>query len=174
MMNFIPIAPLIACALLVGCEKPLEKSIEGKWVVEAALPINEKDGKGQLEMKCISEYFPNKSVNHNCDMKIAMDIPSESLKMNFEGEARASGEWSIKEKIVMDKTIDAKFDLAEIRVNGEIITDQSTINEFSKNLNQVFLKGETTSSKTISIDEKRWIFEQEIDDEKFTFNAARP
>jgi hypothetical protein len=173
-MKLVLTTSFIACTLLVGCEKTLDKSIEGKWAVETTLPINEKDGKGQLEMKCTSEYFPNRSVNHNCDMKIAMDIPGESIKMNFEGKARASGEWSVKEKILMDKTIDAKFDLDEIKINGEIITDPSTINEISKNLNQVFLKGETSSSKTISIDEKKWIFEQEIDKKKIIFNATRP
>ncbi len=86
---------------------------------------------------------------------------------------RASGEWSVKDKTLYDKTIDAKADMSEVKINGEAITDKSVIEGMKKAFDDVFLKGETTSSVTRSFDGKTWVFDQEVDKKMITITATR-
>ncbi len=160
-------------AVLTGCGKSLQNDVVGKWSYEVSMPIEDQDSSGQIIAKCISEYFGNKSVTHDCELKVAVDSKADKLKIEGAGRMRASGEWSVKDKTLYDKTIDAKAEMSEVKINGEAITDKSVIEGMKKAFDDVFLKGETTSSVTRSFDGKTWVFDQEVDKKMITVTATR-
>lgn len=160
---------------LTGCGKNLDKDLVGNWSLETILPISEKDSVGQMTLKCTDSYFPNKTINSECDFKVAGTYKEdgEEVKLEMEGAAKASGEWSVTEKTVYEKTVDAKVNVSRLVMNGEVVTDKEALEEFSKEMQGLFLKGETNASKTISFDGNTWVFEQEIDKKKITVTARR-
>ena len=155
--------------------KTLDKDLVGKWSSVVTLPISEKDSAGQMTFKCTDSYFPNKIINSECDFKFAGTYKEdgEDLRLEMEGVAKASGEWSVTEKTVYGKTVDAKIDVSKLILNGEVVTDKEAIDEVAKEMQGSFLKGETDASRTISFDGNTWVYEQEIDKKKITVTARR-
>jgi len=164
---------LTVLVVLTGCGKSLQNDVVGKWSYEVSLPMDDKDFTGQMTAKCVSEFFGNKSLNHDCDLKMAMDSKTEKLKIEAQGKIKASGEWTVTDQTLYDKTVDAKAEMSELKVNGELVADQAAMQEMKKAFDDVFLKGETTSYVTRSFDGKTWVFEQEVDKKKVTITANR-
>ena len=160
---------------LTGCGKTLDKDLVGKWSSETTISVSDKGANGQITAKCKSNYFPNKTVNEECDIKMVATYKEdgEEFKVEMEGELRSTGEWSVIEKTVYEKTVDAKVNVSRLVMNGEVVTDKEALDEFSKEMQGLFLKGETNASKTISFDGNTWVFEQEIDKKKITVTARR-
>lgn len=162
-----------ATALLAGCGKSLEKDVAGKWAYEMNMPMDDKEASGQATIKCVSEFFPNKSVNHDCELKVTLNSKEGNMKMEIDAQAKATGDWSVTDKTVFDKTIDGKIELAKLRVNGEEVSDKKALEDMAKELQNPFMKGETTSYITTSIDGNKWVFDQEIEKKKVSITAVR-
>lgn len=160
-------------ALLAGCGKSLEKDVIGKWAYEMNLPMDDKDATGQATIQCVSEFFPNKSVNHGCELKIAMTSKEDKVKVEMEAEAKGTGDWSVTDKTVFDKTIDGKIEISKLRVNGEEVSDKKVLENMTTEIPNPFMKGETTSYITTSLEGNKWVFEQEIDKKKVSITATR-
>ncbi len=166
----------IAITLLValtGCGKSLQKDVVGKWSYGFSLPMEDQDASGQINAQCESEFFANKSINHDCDLKVAMEMKAEKVKVNISGKLRATGEWSVKDQTLLDKMTDAKLELSEVKVNNEVIAEKALIDEMTKEVKDAFLKGETTAYVTRSFDGKTWVFDQEIEKKMVTITATR-
>ena len=95
------------------------------------------------------------------------------MKMEIDAQAKATGDWSVTDKTVFDKTIDGKIELAKLRVNGEEVSDKKALEDMAKELQNPFMKGETTSYITTSIDGNKWVFDQEIEKKKVSITAVR-
>jgi len=165
---------LAGVLVLTGCGKTLEKDVVGKWSYEITQPVAEDNVTGQATLKCVSEFFPNKSLTHECDMAITMTGKNDGPKMNIEGTAKATGEWSVKDQTVFDKTVDGKIDVKKFLVNGEVVTDKDTLENMEKAFANPFMKGETTAYVTKSFDGKIWVFDQDLDSKtKVTTTATK-
>jgi hypothetical protein len=165
---------LAGALVLTGCGKTLEKDVVGKWAYEENLPVNLDEGTGQGVIKCISEFFPNKSINHECDIAISMTSAGDGKKIDFEITARGTGDWSVKEMTLFDKTIDGKIEIKKYMIDGQIVTDKDELEDLQKNFESPFMKGETTAYLTKSFDGKTWVFEQELGSKtKTTFTATK-
>ena len=123
---------LAGALVLTGCGKTLEKDVVGKWAYEITQPLADENINGQMALKCVSEFFPNKSLTHECDMAITMTGKNDGPKMNIEGTAKATGEWSVKDQTVFDKTVDGKIDVKKFLVNGEVVTDKDTLKTWKR------------------------------------------
>lgn len=159
--------------ILTGCGKSLEKDVIGKWAYEITMPMEDDDASGNFGIKCLSEYFPNKAVNHECGLTLALTGKKEPGKIRIEGTVRSTGEWSVADKTLLDKTIDAKVEISKVIENDEVVTDKDKIEAIGKDFNSMFIKGETTSSVTTFLDGKKWVSEQEIDKKKISVTATR-
>jgi hypothetical protein len=94
--------------------------------------------------------------------------------MNIEGIAKATGEWSVKDQTVFDKTVDGKIDVKKYLVNGEVVTDKDALESMEKAFANPFMKGETTAYVTKSFDGKTWVFDQDLDSKtKVTTTATK-
>jgi hypothetical protein len=158
---------------LFGCGKSLEKNVFGKWAYEMSIPVEEKEMAGQGTIKCVSEFFPNKSVNHNCEMKLSGVVKNGGPKIEMEAKVVAAGDWTLTDKTVYEKTIDGKIELTMLSVNGDAISDKEKLNEVQKDMDSPFVKGETTKYVTISNDGKTWVFETEVEKKKVTVTATK-
>lgn len=158
---------------LTGCGKSLQKDVVGKWSYEVSFPMEDQDATGQINAKCKSEFFANKSITHDCDLKVTMEIKTDKTKVDISGKLRATGEWSVNDKTLLDKMTDGKVELSEVKVNGDLVADKAVIDEMSQEIKGAFLKGETTAYVTRSFDGKTWVFDQEIDNKKVTITATR-
>jgi hypothetical protein len=156
-----------------GCSKSVEKDVVGKWSYEMKMPMDDKDATGEMLIKCVSEFFPTKSVNHDCEMNIAMTMKEGGAKLEMGGSIQATGEWSTADKNLYDKTIDTKFELKKFTANGEAVTDEGAKADVKKTFENAFVKGQTTTYITTSLDGKKWIFEQEIDKKKVSISASK-
>ena len=163
---------------LLACSDSLDKQIIGKWNYNFEVDIEDKDSSTPPKMKldCNDEIYPNKSLSHKCKFIVAADSKDASenpLKMEIRGELNASGEWSISEKTVYDKTVDAKIEITEFVVNGNKITEQAALSEIKTSMENQFVKGETTKMKTISIDKNKWSYEMEVENKPVAVTATR-
>lgn len=178
MKKIITVFALAAPFALTSCSKSLESKIVGKWnySTEAALP-DDKDAKnGKMKLTCDDEYFPNKSVTHECKFVVtaeAANASSQTVKFDIAGSLKATGEWSVTKDSIYDKTVDGKIEIESFTVNGETIADKKVLTELKENMANPFMKGETTISKTLSIDKDKWVFEEEIEKQKITVTATR-
>lgn len=159
---------------LTACGNSLDKKLLGKWAWEQKISREGGSMSGDGTMKCIENYFPNKSVTTECELKIT-GHSKESKDFNSEIDAtlKIIGEWSVIDQTVFEKFIDAKVDVVKFAVNGEPVTDEAIVNDLRKDMRSEFLVGETDASKTISIDEKKWVFEAEVEKKQVTFTATR-
>ncbi len=165
---------LAGALVLTGCGKTLEKDVVGKWSYEITQPVTDENINGQMVLKCVSEFFPNKSLTHECDMAISVTVKNDGPKINIEAAAKATGEWSVKDQTVFDKTVDGKIDLKKFLVNGEVVTDQDDLGSMEKAFSNPFMKGETTAYVTKSFDGKTWVFDQDLDSKtKVTTTATK-
>lgn len=165
---------LAGALVLTGCGKTLEKDVVGKWAYEITQPVTDENINGQMVLKCVSEFFPNKSLTHDCDMAISMTGKDGGLKIDVEGAARATGDWSVKDQTVFDKTIDGKIDVKKYLVNDQVVTDKDDIASMEKSFTDRFMKGETTAYVTKSFDGKIWVFDQDLDPKtKVTITATK-
>jgi hypothetical protein len=160
-------------ALLAGCGKSLEKDVVGKWAYEMNMPMDDNESSGQATIKCVSEFFPNKSVNHDCELKVTLNLKEGNTKIEMDAQAKATGDWSVTDKTLFDKTIDGKVELTKLRVDGEEISDKKVLEDTTKDIQNPFMKGETTSSITTFFDGKKWVFDQEIEKKKVSITAVR-
>jgi len=178
-MKKIAIASLITASLaLLGCSKSLENQLIGKWNYSTDVNLegdaNAKNSKMHIE--CNDEFFPNKSVTHDCKFTVNAETktPDGSMaKFEIAGTAKATGEWSVTKDSVYDKTVDGKFEVESFIVNGQKVDDEKTLAEITQGMSSIFMKGETTVSKSISIDKEKWTFEEEIEKNKVTITATR-
>lgn len=164
---------LTVLVTLTGCGKSLQKDVVGKWSYEVSFPMEDQDASGQIQAKCDSEFFANKSVNQECDLKVTMEAKADKTKVDMRGKLRTTGEWSVNEQTLLEKMTDGKVELSEVKVNGEAVGDKAVIDEMSKEIKDAFLKGETTAYVTRSFDGKTWVFDQEIEKKKVTITATR-
>jgi hypothetical protein len=160
-------------SFLFGCGKSLERDVVGKWAYEMSVPMDDKEMAGQVTLKCVSEYFPNKSINHDCEMKMSGSGKDGGPKIEMEGKLRATGDWTVTDKTVYDKTIDGKFELAKASINGQAISDKEALEEIQKEMDSPFVKGETSTYVTISNDGKKWVYETEEGTKKITVTATK-
>jgi hypothetical protein len=165
-------------ASLVACSRGLETYLVGQWeyAVELELPTDSDTPGGVMKISCEEGYFPNKSVNSDCSFQIASETINqngEAIETVIAGTYRATGEWSIAKGIVYVKTVDGKVDLQSISVDGQGIADPAVIAEVRRNMGDVFIKGETTAVKTISINKSSWIFEEEVEKIVVRVSASR-
>ena len=158
---------------LFGCGKSLEKDVVGKWAWEMSFPIDDKEMAGKAFVKCVSEFFPNKSINHDCEMKLSGSGKDGGPKIEIEANIMATGDWTVTDKTVYDKTIDGKMELAKFSVNGEAISDKEKLAELQKGMDSPFVKGETSALVTISNDGKKWVYETEVEKKKVTVTATK-
>lgn len=179
MKKIITVAFGLAFALaLTSCSKSLESQIIGKWnySAEADLPGDEHTKNPKMRLECDDEYFPNKSVTHDC--KFAVDAETnganqQSVKFKITGTLKATGEWSVTKDSVYDKTVDGKFEIESFTVNDQKISDEKALAELKENMANPFMKGETSVMKSVSIDKDKWVFEEEIEKKKITITATR-
>lgn len=160
-------------AVLAGCGKSLKKDVAGKWAYEMNMPMDDKEASGQATIKCVSEFFPNKSVNHDCELKVTLNLKEGNTKIEMDAQAKATGDWSVTDKTLFDKTIDGKVELTKLRVDGEEVREKKVLEDTAKEIQNPFMKGETTSYVTTSIDGNKWVFDQEIEKKKVSITAVR-
>jgi hypothetical protein len=178
MKKIIAVFVLAAPFALTSCSKSLENQIVGKWnySTEAPLP-DDKDAKnGKMKLTCDDEYFPNKSVTHECTFVVtaeAADASSQRVKFDITGTLKATGEWSVTKDSIYDKTVDGKIEIESFTVNGQPIADEQILAELKENMANPFMKGETSVSKSLSIDKDKWVFEEEIEKQRITVTATR-
>lgn len=163
---------------LVACSRGLETYLVGQWeyVVELELPSDSDTPGGVMKISCEEVYFPNKSVNSDCSFQIGSETINqngEAIETVIAGTYRATGEWSIAKDIVYVKTVDGKVDLQSISVDGQDIADPAVIADVRRNMGDIFIKGETTAIKTISINKSSWIFEEEVEKIVVKVSASR-
>lgn len=165
---------LAGVLVLTGCGKTLEKDVVGKWSYQITQPVAEENVTGQAVLKCVSEFFPNKSLTHECEMAISMTGKGDAPKMNIDGNAKATGEWSVKDTTLFDKTVDGKIEVTKFTVNDEVVTDKDALANMEKAFANPFMKGETTAYTTKSFDGKTWVFDQDLDAKtKVTITATK-
>jgi len=161
---------LASVFFLFGCGKSLEKDVLGKWAWETTLPL---DNNAKASLKCVSEFFPNKSINHVCEMKVSGSEKDGGAKIEIEANIKSTGEWTVTDKTVYDKTIDGKMELVKVSVNGEAISDKEKLAEIQKDMDSPFMKGETSALVTISNDGKKWVYDTEMEKKKVTVTATK-
>lgn len=171
--NIILCSSLFSVLFLVGCGESLEKNIVGRWASEYSLPIDDKELSGEAKANCLSEFFPNKSVNHKCDFKMLGALKEGGMKLSMDGKISATGDWTLTDKTVYDKTIDGNFELIKFTVNGEEVIDKKTLEQMQKDMDSPFVKGETSTMVTLSNDGKKWVYETEIEKKKVTVTATK-
>lgn len=164
--------------VLSGCAKSLDSQIVGRWNYSTELPLEDDENvkNARMRIDCADEFFPNKSVTHDCKFTLnaeAGGVGDQQIKLEITGTARATGEWSIAKETVYDKTVDGMFDIDSFSVNGQKINDEKTLAEMTEGMSKLFMKGETTVMKSLSIDKDTWVFEEEIDKNKVTITAKR-
>ena len=164
---------VVTTLFISGCGKSLDKDIVGKWSYEMSIPMDDNEAAGQLSLKCTDDYFPNKSVTHDCDMKVSATAKNGGSKFELEGKLKATGDWSVTDKTVYDKTIDGKLELVKFSVDGETISDKAKLEEISKSMENPFVKGETSAYVTTSFDGKTWVYETEADKKKISVSATK-
>ena len=164
---------LVSTLFLFGCGKSLEKDVVGKWSYDFSLPLDDKDSSGQMTVKCVSDFFANKSINHNCEFTVAGSAKDDGQKFEMAGNFRSTGDWSVADKTVFDKTIDGKVELLKFAVNGEAIDDKEMLEKIQKDMDSPFVKGETSTYVTISNDGKKWVYETEVEKKKVTVTATK-
>ncbi len=163
---------------LTGCSKSLESQLIGKWNYSTDLNLagDENAKNPKMHIECNDEFFPNKSVTHDCKFTVNAETKTpdgQMAKFEIAGTAKATGEWSVTKDSVYDKTVDGKFEVESFSVNGQKIDDANTLAEITQGMSNIFMKGETTVSKSVSIDKDKWIFEEEIEKNKVTITANR-
>jgi len=163
---------------LVACSNSLDKQIIGKWKYNFEMSIPDKDAATppKMALDCNDEIFPNKSISHQCKFTVTgdtKDANGQPLKLEMRGELNATGEWSITDKIVYDKTVDGKIELTEFTVNGNKVTDQSVLSNIQSQMQNPFIKGDTTKMKTNSIDKEKWSYEIEVENKPVNITATR-
>jgi len=164
---------LVSTLLISGCGKSLDKDLIGKWTYEMSIPIEDKDAAGQASFKCIDDYFPNKSVTHDCDMTVSATSKENGSKFELDVKIKATGDWTVTDKTVYDKTIDGKMELTKFSMDGEAVIDKAKLDEISKSMENPFVKGETSAYVTSSFDGKKWVYETQEDKMKITVTATK-
>jgi len=171
---------IVAAFALAACSPSIEKQVLGKWKYSATLDINldDKDasGPGKMTLDCVYELFENKSSTADCKYQLGGDTKGEDgapIKMAIEGNIKATGEWSVSDKIILDKVVDSKATVDSLTVNDTRIEDPAVIEDIREEMNNTFVKGETSKLKTISLDKDKWSFEQEVEGKAVAITANR-
>lgn len=167
----------VACAL-TGCSKSLESQIIGKWryATEVALEDDENAKNPKLRIECDDEFFPNKSVTHDCTFTLNAETNSDSgqaFQFAVAGTMAATGEWTVTKDSVYDKTIDGRFEVESFTIDGQKIEDEKMLSDMTAEMSKLFMKGETTVMKSISMEKDKWVFEEEIEKNKVMITAKR-
>ena len=171
---------IVAAFALAACSPSIEKQVLGKWKYSVTLDIDldDKDasGPGKMTLDCVYELFENKSSTADCKYQLGGDTKGEDgapIKMAIEGNIKATGEWSVSDKIILDKVVDSKATVDSLTINENRIEDPAIIENLRGELNSTFVKGETSKIKTISIDKDKWSFEQEVEGKAVAITANR-
>ena len=165
---------------LSACSPSLDKQVLGKWKYSVTLDVNldDKDanGPGRMKLDCSYELFENKSSTADCKYQFGGETKGEDgspIKMAVEGGLKATGEWSITDKIILDKVVDSKATVDVFTVNDAKIDDPAVIENLRGEMNSTFVKGETSKLKTLAIDKDKWSFEHEVDGKPVAVTATR-
>jgi hypothetical protein len=155
----------------------LDSLILGKWTYSMTARLPAADG-ALMEFSGNEEYFPNKTCSTNGTVTLTGKFGAENKLRNMEivCDVRVAAEWSIIGGIVYNKITDSAVALKKLVIDGETITDKEAQDIFKKEIEKMFLKGETSPIKTISIDANKWVREEEIDEKGKTVvvKATRP
>lgn len=163
----------IATTTLIGCGKSIEKDIIGKWDSEFAILEEDRDDSSRMNVNCVSEYFANKGSNHECTFKFDEDTTDGLLILNARGKLKMSGEWNFSEQTLLEKTVDAKFEITDLRIGGMKIDEKERKAYEKEYMRDHFIKGETSASKTLYFDGKMWISQNDDGKKLITVTAIR-
>ena len=109
--------------VLSGCDNSLEKNILGKWAHELTLPIDDGNMTGEGKLKCLSDYYPNKSATHNCDFLFSFK-DNDGNRGTADFKLIGTGEWFLTDKTFYEKTIDGKMEFVKASCNGQEVSDK--------------------------------------------------
>ena len=168
-----------AAAPAVVAAPDLESQIIGKWKYETSMPLpDEAEAKDQVvTLQGVSEYFPSKSSQFKGSGTIKavhLDEKDGKSQLDIKFDFQMTSEWSVKDRLVYEKTIDTRMVVTGFMVNGQEVKDPAVLQEMEKEMATSFMRGETSTSKTLSIDATRWIFEEDMGEGKsVTITATR-
>lgn len=157
----------------------LATQIIGKWKYETSMPLpDEADAKDQvITLQGVSEYFPSKSSQFKGSGTVKgvhLDEKGAKSQMDIKFELQMTSEWSVKDRLVYEKTIDTRLAVTGFMVNGQEVKDPAVLQEMEKEMSKSFMRGETSTSKTLSIDAARWTYEEDLGEGKVvTISATR-
>ena len=171
--NIVLLSSLTSVLFLFGCGKSLEKDVVGKWAYEMSIPMDDKEMAGQIILKCVSNFLPNKSLDHDCNMKASGSMKDGSSVIEMQWRLRATGDWTVTDKTVYVKTIDSKFEPTMSSVKGDPISNKYMLEKIQKGIESPFIKGETATYVTVSNDGKKWVYETELEKKKVTVTATK-
>jgi hypothetical protein len=170
----------VAALALSACSPSLDKQVLGKWKYSVTLDVNlddkEASGPGQMKLDCSYELFENKSSTADCKYQFGGETKGEDgapVKLLVEGSLKATGEWSVSDKIILDKVVDSKATVDVFTVNNARIDDAAVLENLRGEMNSTFVKGETSKLKTLAIEKDKWSFEQEVDGKPVAVTATR-
>ncbi len=166
--------------MLAACSPSLDKQIVGKWQYAFSMNLDNQDNVAapKMHFNCVDNIFPNKSSTMECNYEITGDTAGENgaaMKMAVGGTITVTQEWSIVDKVLYNKIIDAAVTVDSLSINGEKITDSNLLTQMKNDLSQdnPFIKGDTDKVKTISIDKNTWVFEIDMDGKPMQVTATR-
>ena len=171
--NIVLLSSLTSVLFLFGCGKSLEKDVVGKWAYEISIPMDDKEMAGQIILKCVSNFLPNKSLNHDCNMKASGSMKDGSSMIEMEWRLSAKGDWTVTDKTVYDKTMDGKFEPSMSSVKGDPISNKYMLEKIQKGVESPFIKGKKSTYVTVSNDGKKWVFDTEVGEKKVTVTATK-
>lgn len=157
----------------------LATQIIGKWKYETSMPLpDEADAKDQvITLQGVSEYFPSKSSQFKGSGTVKgahLDEKGAKSQMDIKFELQMTSEWSVKDRLVYEKTIDTRLAVTGFMVNGQEVKDPAVLQEMEKEMSKSFMRGETSTSKTLNIDAARWTYEEDLGEGKVvTISATR-
>ena len=168
-----------AAASAVAAAPDLATQIIGKWKYETSMPLpDEADAKDQvITLQGVSEYFPSKSSQFKGTGTVKgvhLDDKGGKSQLDIKFDFQMTGEWSVKDRLVYEKTIDTRMVVTGFIVNGQEVKDPAVLQEMEKEMAKSFMRGETSTSKTLSIDATRWTYEEDLGEGKMvTISATR-
>ena len=161
----------------------LESLILGKWTSSFITSVPSPGFEGDIAvLKCSGneEYFPNKTCSSDGTLGLLGKFFDDEKKLHnikVLYEIRMTSEWSVVGGIVYDKITDSAVTLSKLWIDEKEITDRGVLDAYKKEsqMEKLFLKGQTTPTKTISIDANKWVYEVEMEKgKKVIVKATRP
>lgn len=173
------VAASASAASATAAAPDLATQIVGKWSHETSMPMpDDAETKDQvISLQGVSEYFPNKSSQFKGSGTVKgvhVDEKGGKSQMDIKFDLQMTSEWSVKDRMVYEKTIDTRLAVTGFIVNGQEVKDPAVLQEMEKEMAKSFMRGETSTSKTLSMDATRWTYEEDVGEGKvITISATR-